>query len=228
MTHNTTAKVLTNDEKKAADAAFAGRPFNDSWSVSARVVYEGIVNALPKEIVQAVPELDAVLTDLETALPAAVSATGESAQETSPDQSNTAEETPVEAEAAVPTIRDRQGAIQSGILIDVTPTAQQLGLTFPVTITKPLWDIGIVTNQSLSQEEQSVRLRDVLMAFRLRLASLATISPLIDFPALLTIPPATVPQPVPLFALIQPDGDNQANVTLLLPNEVSLTISPSN
>ena len=226
MTHNTTAKVLTNDEKKAADAAFAGRPFNDSWSVSARVVYEGIVNALPKEIVQAVPELDAVLTDLETALPAAVSATGESAQETSPDQTNTAEE--ASAEAAVPTIRDRQGAIQSGILIDVTPTAQQLGLTFPVTITKPLWDIGIVTNQSLSQEEQSARLRDVLMAFRLRLASLATISPLIDFPALLAMPPSTVPQPVPLFAIIQPDEANQANVTLLLPNEVSLTISPSN
>ena len=91
-----------------------------------------------------------------------------------------------------------------------------------------LWDIGIVTNQSLSQEEQSARLRDVLMAFRLRLASLATISPLIDFPALLAMPPSTVPQPVPLFAIIQPDEANQANVTLLLPNEVSLTISPSN
>ncbi|MEK7301146.1 MAG: hypothetical protein AAB072_08595, partial [Nitrospirota bacterium] len=103
-----------------------------------------------------------------------------------------------------------------------------LGLTFPVTITKPLWDIGIVTNQSLSQEEQTGRLRDVLMAFRLRLASLSTISPLIDFPALLAMPPSTVPQPVPLFAIIQPDSGNQANVTLLLPNEVSLTITPSN
>ena len=226
MTHNTTAKVLTNDEKKAADAAFAGRPFNDSWSAAARTVYEGIVNALPKEIVPATPEFDAVLADAETALPTPLSAKGESAQETSPDQTNTAEE--ASAEAAVPTIRDRQGAIQSGILIDVTPTAQQLGLTFPVTITKPLWDIGIVTNQSLSQEEQSARLRDVLMAFRLRLASLATISPLIDFPALLAMPPSTVPQPVPLFAIIQPDEANQANVTLLLPNEVSLTISPSN
>lgn len=226
MTHNTTAKVLTNDEKKAADAAFAGRPFNDSWSAAARTVYEGIVNALPKEIDPAIPELDAALADAETALQSPPSAKGESAQETSPDQTNTAEE--ASAEAAVPIIRDRQGAIRSGILIDVTPTAQQLGLTFPVTITKPLWDIGIVTNQSLSQEEQTARLRDVLMAFRLRLASLATISPLIDFPALLTMPPSTVPQPVPLFALIQPDEGNQPNVTLLLPNEVSLTISPSN
>lgn len=226
MTHNTAPKVLTNDEKKAADAAFAGRPFNDSWSAAARAVYEGIVNALPKEIVPAVPEIEAVLADLETASPVAPSSNEEAASGVPPSQKDVAENPVASADIAV--IRDRQEAIQSGILIDVTPTAQQLGLTFPVTITKPLWDIGIVTNQSLSQEEQSARLRDVLMAFRLRLASLATISPLIDFPALLTMPPATVPQPVPLFALIQPDGNNQANVTLLLPNEVSLTISPSN
>jgi len=71
-------------------------------------------------------------------------------------------------------------------------------------------------------------LRDILMAFRLRLSSLVTLSPLIDFPAMLALPPGTVPQPVPLFALIQPDAKNQATVTLLLPNEVSTTIIPMN
>ena len=226
MTNNTTPKTLTNDEKKAADAAFAGRPFNSSWSASARVIYDGIVNALPKDVVAALPEVDAVLAELEAKLPA-VSGVG---NKTLVDMDSKQEGTAADSTAGpgVPTIRDRQEAIQSGILIDVTPTAKELGLTFPVTITKPLWDIGIVTNQSLSQEEQTGRLRDVLMAFRLRLASLATISPLIDFPALLAMPPSTVPQPVPLFAIIQPDSGNQANVTLLLPNEVSLTITPSN
>ena len=67
MTHNTAPKALTHDEKKAADAAFAGRPFNDAWSASARAVYEGIVNALPKELVPAVPEIEAVLADMEPA-----------------------------------------------------------------------------------------------------------------------------------------------------------------
>jgi hypothetical protein len=226
MTHDTTPKALTNDEKKAADAAFVGRPFNSSWSASARVIYDGIVNALPKEVVAALPEVEAVLAELEAKLPA-VSGVG---NKTLVDMDSKQEGTAADSTAGpgVPTIRDRQEAIQSGILIDVTPTAKELGLTFPVTITKPLWDIGIVTNQSLPQEEQSGRLRDVLMAFRLRLASLSTISPLIDFPALLAMPPSTVPQPVPLFAIIQPDGGNQANVTLLLPNEVSLTITPSN
>lgn len=226
MTNNTTPKALTNDEKKAADAAFAGRPFNSSWSASARVIYDGIVHALPKEGVAARPEIEAVMADREATLPVGALAEGESAVGTVSNQHATAEDPG--AEPGVPTIRDRQEAIRSGSLIDVTPTAQQLGLTFPVTVTKPLWDIGIVTNQSLSQEEQSGRLRDILMAFRLRLASLATISPLIDFPALLAMPPSTVPQPVPLFAIIQPDGTNQANVTLLLPNEVSLSVNPSN
>ncbi|MDP3091614.1 MAG: hypothetical protein Q8N04_13115 [Nitrospira sp.] len=226
MTHNTTPKVLTNDEKKAADAAFAGRPFNDSWSASARVVYDGIVSALPKEIVAAIPEVDAVLAELDAGLPAISDVERKTLVEKGSAQGESEDE--AKTGPAVPTIRDRQEAIQSGILIDVTPTAKELGLTFPVTITKPLWDIGIVTNQSLSQEEQTGRLRDILMAFRLRLASLATISPLIDFPALLAMPPSTVPQPVPLFAIIQPDAGNQANVTLLLPNEVSLTITPSN
>jgi hypothetical protein len=88
--------------------------------------------------------------------------------------------------------------------------------------------VGIVTNQSLPEEDQTSRLRDILLAFRLRLASLTTVSPLLDFPVLLALPPSRVPQPVPLFALIQPDPTHQANVTLLLPNEVSLSITSLN
>lgn len=36
---------LTYDEMKAAEAAFQGRAFNESWSQAARVVYDGIVAA---------------------------------------------------------------------------------------------------------------------------------------------------------------------------------------
>ncbi len=134
----------------------------------------------------------------------------------------------MEQTAQPPAIRDREAAIQAGILIDVTPTALKLGITFPVTMTRPLWEAGIVTNQSLPEEEQTSRLRDILLAFRLRLAGLTTVSPLIDFPVLLALPPSQVPQPVPLFALIQADPTHQANVTLLLPNEVSLSITSLN
>ena len=223
MTNTPSPKALTYDEKKAADAAFTGRPFNEAWSASARAIYDGIVKALPH-------------TDLAVPAPSDV----EESAVTLPAQSE-----PLQAQAplalepadrqelvdetvARQAIRDREAAIQAGILIDVTPTALQLGITFPVTITRPLWEAGIVTNQALPEKDQTSRLRDILMAFRLRLASLTTVSPLLDFPVLLALPPSQVPQPVPLFALIQADPTHQANVTLLLPNEVSLSITSLN
>jgi hypothetical protein len=58
---NMKARDLTNDERKAAEAAFQGRPFNSQWSESARVIYDGIFIAMlprgffneerPKELV---------------------------------------------------------------------------------------------------------------------------------------------------------------------------------
>ena len=223
MTHTPPPKALTHDEKKAADAAFAGRPFNQAWSASARVVYDGIVKALPH-------------TDIEISTPSNVEELAETpfaqSEPLQPQDSLAQEQVGgqelVEGTVIPAAIRNREAAIQAGTLIDVTPTALQLGITFPVTITRPLWEVGIVTNQSLSEEDQTSRLRDILMAFRLRLASLTTVSPLLDFPVLLALPPSRVPQPVPLFALIQPDPTHQANVTLLLPNEVSLSITSLN
>lgn len=213
MEENPTPKSLSYDEKKAADAAFAGHPFNEAWSASARVVYDGIVKALP-HIDVAIPTPFNVEESAEALEPLA--------------QEQVSGQELVEGTVVPLSLRDREAAIQAGILIDVTPTALQLGITFPVTITRPLWEMGIVTNQSLPEEDQTSRLRDILMAFRLRLASLTTVSPLLDFPVLLALPPSRVPQPVPLFALIQPDPTHQANVTLLLPNEVSLSITSLN
>jgi len=223
MTNTPPPKALTHDEKKAADAAFSGRPFNAAWSASARAVYDGIMKALPH-------------TDIEISTPSNVEELAETPSAQSeplqPQEPLALEhiggQELVEGTVIPAAIRNREAAIQAGTLIDVTPTALQLGITFPVMITRPLWEVGIVTNQSLSEEDQTSRLRDILMAFRLRLASLTTVSPLLDFPVLLTLPPSRVPQPVPLFALIQPDPTHQANVTLLLPNEVSLSISSLN
>ena len=223
MTNTPPPKALTHDEKKAADAAFAGRPFNEAWSASARAVYDGIVKALPHTDV-VIPTPSNVEEPAEAPF-----AQSEPLQPQEPlAQEHVGEQELMERTVLPPAIRDREAAIQAGTLIDVTPTAQQLGISFPVTITRPLWEVGIVTNQALPEEDRTSRLRDILMAFRLRLASLTTISPLLDFPVLLALPPSKVPQPVPLFALIQPDPTHQANVTLLLPQEVSLSIASLN
>jgi len=216
-------KALSHDEKKAADAAFTGRPFDEAWSASARTIYDGIVKALPQRDI-AIPTLSNAEQPLE-----APSTLSESLQPQEPlaQEQATGQEL-VEGATMPAATRDREAAIQAGSLIDVTPTALELGITFPVTVTRPLWEARIVTNQPLPEEDQTGRLRDILMAFRLHLASLTTVSPLLDFPVLLTLPPSKVPQPVPLFALIQPDPTHQANVTLLLPQEVSLSITSLN
>src|SRR5262250_95959 len=158
MTDQLTPKSLSHDEKKAAEAAFSGQPFNPAWSAGARLIYDGILKALPA------PPNDS------TTLGATASTPIDSL---STDQ----DDLPV-------TTGDIKQAIEAGVLIDVTPTARQLGISFPITITKPLWEGGITAHQTLSEEDIARRLRDVLMAFRLRLSSLVTVSPLIDFPAL--------------------------------------------
>ena len=224
MNNTRLPKALTNDEMKAADAAFTGRPFNETWSASARAIYDGIVKAMPP------------MMDIATPAPSnagesmgASSFQSESLQPREPlAQDHAGEQELVEHTTLPSALRDREVAIPAESVIDVTPAARQLGITFPVKITRPLWEVGIVTDQSLPEEAQTSRLRDILMAFRLRLASLTTVSPLLDFPVLLALPPSQVPQPVPLFALIQPDSTHQANVTLLLPNEISLSITSLN
>jgi len=217
MNDNQTPRALSHDEKHAADAAFAGLPFNPKWSARARTVYDGIVKLLPAP---PVVQEDVSPSQEPISQPAELATSAARGQVESSD---------VELEQrSVPTKIPFTQAIETGALIDVTPTAKQLGLSFPVTMTKPLWEVGIAPTKTLTQEEQSARLRDVLMAFRLRLATQSSISPLIDFPALLAFPPNTVPQPVPLFALIQPDEENRVMVTLLLPNEVAATIIPMN
>ena len=223
MTYTPPFKALTHDEKKAAEAAFAGHPFNEAWSASARAVYDGIVKALPHTNVATPTPSNAE----ESVEPPFVQS--EHLQPQEPLAQEQVSEQELGARTVMPaSLRDREEAIQAGLLIDVTQTALQLGITFPVTITRPLWEVGIVTNQPLPEEDQTTRLRDILMAFRLRLASLTTVSPLLDFPVLLALPPSRVPQPVPLFALIQPDPTHQATVTLLLPNEVSLSLTSLN
>ena len=46
MDIETTRRALTYDEKKAAEAAFTGRPFNPEWSEAARKVYDGITGVM--------------------------------------------------------------------------------------------------------------------------------------------------------------------------------------
>src|SRR5262245_1414851 len=124
MNDNQTPRALSHDEKLAAQAAFAGRPFNAKWSARARTVYDGIIKLLP-----APPTQD------------------ESSASRLTESVPSVQQEPSEPQSVPMKIPFKQ-AIETGALIDVTATAKQLGLSFPVTVTKPLWEVGIAPTNS--------------------------------------------------------------------------------
>lgn len=222
-------RLLTHDERKAAEAAFRGHPCNPQWSESAKRVYDGLVQAML---------LSSILTDKNLEQEQTVQG-GEPGREESlcgppltdlpPEAKDESPEATMEDQAPSPgsaseVISSKQEAVERGWLIDVSEAAQKLGFPFPVTVTKPLWERGIAPSENLSEEETAQRLRDVLLAFRLRLVGQPIVSPLLYFPAMLAFPPHEIPQPVLLSALIQADEERRPVVTLLLPHEISMTL----
>jgi hypothetical protein len=136
MQNKENPRALSHDERYAAEAAFAGRPLNPRWSARAKAVYEGIQKSLPtQEISDSI--VDSALSEEPLAsMPVPTEPRAESAQ---PSDRST--------QAPIPF----QQAIDTGALIDVTPTAKQLGLSFSVTVTKPLWDTGIAPTNTLTE-----------------------------------------------------------------------------
>lgn len=185
------SRPLTHDEKKAAEAAFRGRPFDASWSKSARGIYEGIRKARGDVV-----DADSI--------------------ETSPIETSPASTTPTRR------VTSRQDAIDAGLLVDVTPKAQRIGLNLAVGITKSLWDRSITRAVELDPHEWDLRVRDMLLAVRLRLAGLETPLPWIEVPVLFPAEHGEAsPQMFPIYALFHKDPVAEDCLTLIHPNEWS-------
>lgn len=221
MSNILTPNNLTHDQKKAAEAAFRGLPLDPRWSAAAKTVYEGVTRALEAR--------GGLLGPLEGDQPApaeaADAATTPVVAEGTPEESAEAEAEP--AQAGLPVLlRSRQEAIDAGFLIDVTPEAARIGLPIQVGMTKPMWDLAITTARELSEEEQGLRLRDVLMALRLRLSTSQPGLPLFEFPVLLAFPPEPVPKLCSLLALVHGENASEKAVTLVLREEVTTIVTP--
>jgi hypothetical protein len=215
-------RILTYDERRAANAAFAGHPFDPSWSKAARAVYEGILLA------RGLPEPPPPQTE-QLEHPEATAREVEAGTSSRAPYSERTEQAPeLPAIPPQPQALSREEAIQAGALIDVTPIAHQMGLRLPVSFSRPLWEIGITATKNVPEDEHERRVRDVLMAFRLKLAASRVVSPLIEFPALLAFPPDPIPQACVLFAVAHQEANAPTALTFLLPGEVSSTSIPFN
>lgn len=198
-------RELTHDEKRAADQAFKGLPFDSRWSPSARAVYDGIRGALG---VPALSEQEPTGEHIES--------------HATPDPQPA--ETALDAPAPILT---REDAIQAGFLIDVTPIAHSVGLPLPVSISTPLWMLGITASDAIPEDQHEARVRDVLMALRLRLANARVAPPGIEFAALLSFPPEPAPQLLSLYAIAHGNPITPYTLTILLSSEVTAIIRPT-
>jgi len=213
----TQPRHLTHDEKKASDAAFGGLPLNDKWTESAKLVYEGIIQALGKEPSELPISVEAPVTSLIE--DADVSSSDK--QELLASHSLIPQEIPADLKQL--TIGSRQEAVESGILRDVTPLAHSIGLDFCVGMTNPLWDQYITSSPDFTEDHIHSRLRDILVAVRLRLASLKEPTALIDVPVLLEFDPEPTPQLCLTFALFHKDPVDGNCLLLIHPGEVFAT-----
>jgi len=214
----TQPRPLTHDEKKASEAAFRGLPFNPKWSQSAKAVYDGILATLD----------NSSTTSVDSPLHAEAP---EESRELVPVPMNEVDvatdeqvKTDIELidEQSVQQIHSRREAIEAGYLMDVSEEAKNIGLELAVGMTKPLWTRGICPSTDLSDEELHNRIRDVLIAVRLRLAGLETPAAFVEVPVLLAFPPEETPQLFLIYALFHKDPLEADSLLLLHPGEVSL------
>ncbi len=214
-------RPLTHDEKKASEAAFRGLPQDENWTASAKSVYEGIIQALGNDPSELPVSEDPSLPELPALIDHREDSSSDSVLElTTPDSVN-AQEIPPDLKQF--TIRIRREAIESGILKDVTPSAQSIGLDFCVGMTNPLWEQYITSSPDLTEQHIHTRIRQTLVAVRLRLASLKEPTPLIDVPVLLEFPPEPTPQLCLAFALFHKDPVDGDCLLLIHPGEVFAT-----
>lgn len=210
------SRTLTHDEIKASEAAFQGLPFNPKWSNSAKIVYDGIIQAMghsPSAETEAIHRGQADETLVPSQEPAA-------SQDSEFNQDEDSEESMLTLTTGSFPLTCRKDAIKSGIVKDATPAARRIGLEYPVGLTNSLWEQYVVVSEDLQDEHIQSRLQDMMVGVRLRLASIKEAVPFIDVPILLHFPHEPIPQLSLVFALFHRDPDEGQCLLLIHPSEI--------
>ena len=214
------SRTLTHDELKASEAAFKGLPFDPAWSKSARVVYDGIAQAMgnsPIVVSDVTPEESSTESVAQTAN-----------QEENLDSPSAGADDPEDTATLTLTtgslpLTSRKDAISAGIVKEATPAAKRIGLEYPVGLTNALWDHYVASPEDVkdtTDDRIQSRLMDIMVGVRLRLASLKEAVPFVDVPVLLHVPEETSPQINLVFALFHRDPEEGQCLLLIHPSEI--------
>ena len=112
----------------------------------------------------------------------------------------------------------RKQAINDGVLVDVSETAKEAGINFPVAVTTAVWGLYVVPSEDLESFGQSVsgRLLDLLWMFRLQ--ALKTNSSLL-FYSCIFLNKDEKREEVKFKALCGPGDNCEPVITIMLPDE---------
>jgi len=112
----------------------------------------------------------------------------------------------------------RAQAIEDGVLVDVSDTAAEAGIVYPVAVTSRVWE-GPITPDDRSRpygQSEAGRLWDVLMVFRV-VAKIRGGSELLF--QVIAIMKARQQRKITLKAIVDPGDDVEPVITVMFPEE---------
>ena len=113
----------------------------------------------------------------------------------------------------------RGQAIEDGVLVDLTPLAQEAGFRYPVAVTRSVWEI-LSPGDELRAQGQSLdgRAWDLFMILRFALRESKDRS-FVSFSPMFVQAPGALAKSVQLHAVCGPGEDTAPVVTIMLPGE---------
>jgi hypothetical protein len=110
-------------------------------------------------------------------------------------------------------------AIEDGVLIDVTQTAKEAGIRYPVALTKAVWERCVTVPPGVQCQDEAGRLWDVLWLLRVAIEA-SDGGPRILYGAhVRNDNRERTPPLVRLKALCAPNDDGSPCITVLMPDE---------
>lgn len=112
----------------------------------------------------------------------------------------------------------RAQAIEDGVLVDVSTTAKEAGINFPVALTSAVWALYVVPSDKLEGHGQSIsgRLWDLLWMFRMK--ALKTNTSLLFYSCMFLNENEKLEE-VKFKALCGPGDNFEPVITIMLPAE---------
>jgi hypothetical protein len=112
----------------------------------------------------------------------------------------------------------RAEALADGALVDVTPTAEEAGIKYPVALTRAVWGLYVQVPEGVHGQDESGRLWDLLWVLRHDIHKANPGTAVILYQVYVRNDNRK-PRPVTLKAVCGPDDDAFLCITLMLPDE---------